>query len=685
MKTCRSVMILFTLLVVRDHCVARSDGVQDTNSVIALNKKGWEVRNSDLEQAKQYAIKAIHTANTINYSRGLSYSFNILGHYFKVKSQYDSAAYYYKKSLMIRNQLRDTLNMARSYRNLTDIEKLRGNNERAIKTGLFAIKLLNSQIQNDEVVREKAWMYVNLVPIYLRKGNYLKAVSSATEGKHLFGLQQNEEGMAAASNNLGYVYEFQKRYDKALIEYNFAVKSYINTDNQHELAKGYQNIANIYYVLGHFKEALSHYLKAYSIQKEEGFEDDIQGILYNMGIIYESIGKNDSAFLFYNQSLGLAERSGNTESRYETQRAIGNLLFLQGKHKDAINHLQQALILSANSGAVSMQFLVLKDLADAYKSIGQKDSALKYTERHTVLNDSLNNILRNSIVLESSLKERESDLSLITETNKRQRFIIISISTILGLVLIIFFVSLIAARTKKRELVLKQIINEKELIIKEKELMVLDAMMEGQDEERKRLATELHDTIGSMLVATKYAFNALDLSMEKFREDSKEQYHKIDKMLDDAMDSVRRISHDMAEVILTEKGLEGALLELCETFGKTGKIKFNLDLYGFSQRMEYRIEFNLYRIVQQLMTNIVNHAHANNVQIQLLKSKDNINLIVEDDGKGFDPEDPNLRKGIGISNIAARVEKLSGKLNIDSGKGKGTTVIIDVPVHEMLS
>ena len=82
------------------------------------------------------------------------------------------------------------------------------------------------------------------------------------------------------------------------------------------------------------------------------------------------------------------------------------------------------------------------------------------------------------------------------------------------------------------------------------------------------------------------------------------------------------------------------------------------------------------------MTNILKHSHAHKVDIQLIKSHGNINLIVEDDGTGFNPQDPHLKKGIGILNIDNRVKKLSGTWNIDSGKGKGTTVIIDIPVNE---
>jgi len=238
---------------------------------------------------------------------------------------------------------------------------------------------------------------------------------------------------------------------------------------------------------------------------------------------------------------------------------------------------------------------------------------------------------------------------------------------------IIFFLYIRFTSSKKNMQQLRE-------LVKDKELKALDAMLEGQQEERKRLATELHDTIGSMLTATKYSFKAMEKSMEIMREENKGQYQKINFMLDETMDSVRRISHDMAVGIFTEKGVEGALNDLCQTFEQPGKCRIHLNVYGFNEPMEYTMEINLYRIVQELLTNIIKHANAREVTIQLIHSGDNINLTVEDDGRGFDAEEGRKKKGMGLSNIDLRVEKLSGRWNIDSGKGRGTTIIIDIPI-----
>jgi signal transduction histidine kinase len=153
-------------------------------------------------------------------------------------------------------------------------------------------------------------------------------------------------------------------------------------------------------------------------------------------------------------------------------------------------------------------------------------------------------------------------------------------------------------------------------------------------------------------------------------------------MLDETMDSVRRISHDMAAGIFAEKGIEGALQDLCKMFEQPGKMEINLNMYGFRGKSHLTIEKNLYQIVRELLANIVKHAEAQEVTIQLIKSNENINLTVEDNGRGFDVGEARKKKGMGLSNIDRRVENLSGQWSIDSGKGRGSIVIIDIPINE---
>lgn len=646
---------------------------EDTNSVIELNLKAWDVRVRDLELSKKYAKESIRIADRLNYLRGLSYSYNILGNYYRAKALYDSSRFYYQKSLVIRKNLYDTVGIARSYRNIMTVEDLLGNNKKAIEIAEQGLHLLENKRFDPVVEKEKAWMKTNLGAIYHHNGNIERAIQLIHDGKTLFKKQQDEAGIAAACINMGNIYEEQMLYPKALAEYTVATPILITLDNPEELARVYNDIGNVYYYTGKLNDALIYYSKSLNIRQEYNFTDELPGSQQSMGIIYDALNKPDSATHYYQQALDQSIRCGDKEVQYESHRALGNLLYDKEDYSGSRQHLLMAERLSNEVARTTENNNLFKELSKTYSALGNSDSALLYSNQYTEMNDSLNGVLSKSIVLATELSDKEYDLKLSEGNSIRQRMFIIGMLLAILFLLVIFFLYVRFVQSKKNMQELKE-------LVKDKELKALDAMLEGQQGERKRLATELHDTIGSMLSATKYSFKAMEKSMEKMMEENKSQYRKINSMLDETMDSVRKISHDMAAGIFTEKGLEGALSDLCQTFEQPGKMSIHLNVYGFDVPLEYNIEINLYRIVQELLSNIIKHANAREITIQLLKSTENINLTVEDDGRGFDPEEAKKKKGLGLSNIELRVKKLSGKWNIDSGKGKGSTIIIDIPI-----
>lgn len=651
---------------------AQKDKTVDTGTIIKLNREAWEIRNDEPDLSKKYALQAIIYGERAGYSRELSYSYNALGYYHKVKGHYNMAFYYYQKSLDMRLKLKDTIAISRTYRNLMQVYILQGRYRKATETGLLAIDLLAPKMHDLRVTEEKAQVQVSMAAAYLKTGEYDLAIKNALEAKSIYKASGSSAGLASVALNLGNIYEAQKYYEKALVVLKEALKINAEANDQKEMAKVYSSIGNIYYNMNRYSEALSNYNMGLSIRKQNGYDDEIGGSLLNMGLIYESFGKRDSAMYLYKQSLELNLASGNIEDLYEGYRSIGSLLNDKKRYTEAINYLQKASKLSLETDSRPEKMILLREISRAYQGLGNQDSALIYNEQYTLLSDSLNNAAVNSIRLAADIKEKENEVNLEKEKNRSQAYVITVLFLAIGLMAATIFIFIRNAIAKKRMLQLQD-------IIKEQELLAVDAMVEGQEIERKRLATELHDTIGSVLSAVKFSFKSMENSLAELLVENKNRYVKINDMLDEALGSVRRISHDMAAGAL-EKGIGDALQRLCETLQETGKINIRLGMYGFEDKAESVTELNLYRIIQELLTNILKHANAQNVSIQLIKSKDNINLVVEDDGDGFDPGEN--KNGIGLRNINTRVKKLSGKWNIDSGKGKGTTTVVDIPVND---
>jgi two-component system NarL family sensor kinase len=246
----------------------------------------------------------------------------------------------------------------------------------------------------------------------------------------------------------------------------------------------------------------------------------------------------------------------------------------------------------------------------------------------------------------------------------------------LALLLIVLFVILFAFMFQRKLIKKQKAFREVEVLLQKKEVKAAYDVLEAQELERKRIAEDLHDRVGSLLAAVKLHFHA-----SKDNLDNQANFFSTgSKLLDEAIDEVRDISHNMVSGILSKFGLIAALTDLKTTLENSKQVSFQIHIHHLDGRLDLTIEMNLYRIVQELVSNILKHAQANEIILQLNRYESELLLIVEDNGIGFDPQNAKLSSGIGLSNIETRVVKMNGRLNIDSRKGQGTTVTIEIPI-----
>ena len=256
-----------------------------------------------------------------------------------------------------------------------------------------------------------------------------------------------------------------------------------------------------------------------------------------------------------------------------------------------------------------------------------------------------------------------------------QLYCILSIFFLVGLALIGLFIYRNRWLSAQREN--ESLKQETDGILKDIELKTTYARLEGQDEERKRIAQELHDRLGVMLSTIKLYFQGLE---NKLEQKGKEQFLKANDLLDEATSEVRRISHDMNSGILNKFGLKAQLENLADILINSNKIEVNVLTHGLEKRFSATLERQIYRIIQELISNVLKHAKASRITIQVNQFQDVINVMVEDDGKGFDLESAHVKNGMGLKNIKYRVQELNGSVIFDSAPGRSTTVALDIPI-----
>lgn len=319
-----------------------------------------------------------------------------------------------------------------------------------------------------------------------------------------------------------------------------------------------------------------------------------------------------------------------------------------------------------------------------YLDKGDFEEALFHQEEFTYYKDSLFDLNKHAeisklrVQFESEKKENDLRLTranLKEEEEKAKRLQLVNTLVIGAIIVILIFLVLIVFNYRQKQKIAKQKIeltNRKiDVILTEQEVKTKDAAIKGQEEERKRISRDLHDQLGGLLATIKLNFQAPDapkIAPETLA------------LIDQASSEVRRISHDLASGTISKFGLIPAIDDLCTALNNSGQIAVEFVHFGLNNRLPQKIELQIYRVIQELTSNVLKHANATEISINLTSFDKELNIVFEDNGVGL-KENPKS-SGIGLKNINQRIDQINGQINFDSFPGRGTTVNISLPLSD---
>jgi len=206
-------------------------------------------------------------------------------------------------------------------------------------------------------------------------------------------------------------------------------------------------------------------------------------------------------------------------------------------------------------------------------------------------------------------------------------------------------------------------------------------MISGQEKERQRLANDLHDNLGSTLATVKLHFEHLKNNRDNPKIENREElYSKTNNLLDEAYQKVRTIAHEKNSGVMAKQGLLPAIKNLAKKASNGNGLQIEVQDYGLDERLDNALEISIFRMIQELITNAIKHAEASEINISLTNHDSLLNIIVEDNGKGFDAKVLPEKDGMGLKSIEKRIEHMEGTFEIDSSLGKGTNIIINIPI-----
>ncbi|MCB0736868.1 MAG: sensor histidine kinase [Bacteroidetes bacterium] len=517
--------------------------------------------------------------------------------------------------------------------------------------------------------------------------------------------------------NKGEIFYDQANWKSALTQFNKAIPSFEAVDSLDNVARTYNSIAKVHEKVGDTALARQSYYTALKIRKSLEKPNAIAKSLEDISIFHLQNGETEKAFTAIRKALSIQQKLGTKNLISRLYSTIGGFhhysnpdsaLFYYRKALSFNNSLI-SVRLTSNVAAMMIELhqpdsalkilmpllqhkeviangelkeKVLNNISYAYEEKKDYQLALDYYYESIKIRDSVNSIeIKKSIreIQEKYDNERIRAVNAKLELKQKRLMIIITITAALCVIAILLVILYRQKMLSKAQLALKneQISQQKIAeLIKEKEVDRMANLMEGQEQERSRIAAELHDSIGSLLSTVKLHFEAIGSKLDV----QVEQYNKGQEILDQACVEVRRISHNLASNVLAKFGFTAALYDMADTISTSGKLKMEVYVKNIDGALKNKQEIQLFRIIQELINNAIKHAKANVISITITRDDNELNAMIEDDGVGYDVATVEQKDGMGLANLKARVNHLNGKYHVESSLGNGTIVIVDIPL-----
>ncbi|PIF31642.1 signal transduction histidine kinase [Flavobacterium sp. 9] len=539
---------------------------------------------------------------------------------------------------------------------------------------LRAIVLQNYGIMQQRKNNEKGYMKLlvnEAIPIAKKSQDY-ELVSGLYKAVAIILMNNNERQKASE-----YLNEAQDYIEKATKRSPTLVESkmetyIINAENLVELK--------------HFYDAKKVLDKAYS--KLEKFPESNlnDSYFYSEGIYYAKQNKFSEALKSFEKGIKSAEKHQNLIAlnrlkfpEYEVYFKLKNY----GKAKDNLEYLLK------NTPFVVDKKNYYNELSKVYNALKDYDKAYFYSNKYSVINDSLNDTKFKSEIVELEAKykkaENEKKITLLQSQNEkaallvnnnRLNSVLFAVLSIL-LFLIVLFLWILNKNQKKLSFQ-KEINHQQELTALENQqkLSVSNALVEGEEVERRRIARDLHDGLGSML-------SGLKIHLKLAGKENALSTAEVGVLLDDSIRELRNISQNLMPESLLKLSLEYALRDLCMA---NSNVKTSIEFQYLikESHLPKNYEIVIYRIIQELLNNALKYANASQILVSCSQNKETFFITVEDNGIGFNVSES--KSGMGLKNIKNRVGFLNGKLEIESVENKGTSVYIELKVkNEILN
>ena len=606
---------------------------------------GEAIEATATEKSFTYYQQALALSKKIKNNRLVLSSLNDVGVCYIQLNKMDSAIIIFEQGIIVAKQMSDTLRVAR--------------------------------------------ILANIGNVYLHKSNRLKAIEYYFQSAGLWETVADQNRLPALYSNINSLLNDQKEYDKALEYGNKAVALAKKIGDDYSTVNALLNLSNTYSDMGKFEIQYELLQEALPLAKKGEDIEQIATVYDDLGDYYFEKRQYQSYLANYLESHNYVLRMGNKYHLCTSFSMLAQVYHKLNQNDKALQYILQAEKAAEEVGARADLKQIYLTRAEIEQQSGNYKLASDYFSKTLTLADSLFKAETSEKVAEAEAKyQNEKKQQEILQLEKDKQIQSLSIKQkstlnyfLIGSVAALLIVGFLGYRNlrhrqqlaKQQDELQQQRIRELE---KDKQLVAVDAMLKGQEDERSRLAKDLHDGLGGLLSGVKFSLSNMKDNLI-VTPDNMAVFERSLDMIDTSIKELRRVAHNMMPEMLTKFGLDEALREYCNSINTTKLLKVKYQSLGMEARLDKSVEIIIYRIVQELLNNTMKHAAATEAFVQLIREGNRLNVVVEDSGKGFDASLIENNKGAGLANVRSRVDYLKGQLDIHAEPGKGTLVNIE--------
>ncbi|WP_103068413.1 tetratricopeptide repeat-containing sensor histidine kinase [Aquimarina sediminis] len=584
----------------------------------------------------------IHAREMVKYSLKNKNNTYLVSSYVKLATAYenltksDSAVVFYDKALDLSRTVDSDTLFAFSVIRMSQLNSIRGNQEKVVNLIFEALQ----QVENNPDQKHKHKLYYKLSEVHRELGafdkaeHYLRVIIEEAESDDL---------LAAAYNSLGLLQYSNKNYKDGKANLLRSLKIYRLQKDNYNTCSMLINLGALHYQLKKYEKAKGYLIEAKSISKSSGYLNLYSMVLANLSVIFHKEKDYEKELVYLKESEELAKNTGN----YQTLSTVANnMMFIYARQSDMKN-------------------------------------VRKYARKYRNAIDSLYKTEQNKKIFEIETKyetsKKEFQIARQKETMFMQRVYIV-IAVLLALLLgAILFLYRQRLKTQKLRFIHQEDLNEEKInnLLDAHKLQKIKASVDGQNKERERISKDLHDGIGGNLAAIK-------MRLERVKDRLPSELDCVITSINQTYDEIRSISHDLMPRNIHHLYFTDLVKDLIGfSVRKDVEVKCYIHPEKELNNIPESLQLTIYRIIQELITNINKHATATEISINITiyEKSNQVNMIIEDNGVGFDVKKSNL--GVGLRSIKQRISNNNGSIKIDSNYGIGTIVCIELPYYEL--